>query len=95
MSRQDVAEQILEDMDSKVESIEDKELSRFARLKRRYWSGKFGLGYIIGGNVTLVQVIAGKKLIAWFVVKFPLVTSFFAKAWSGITAAISGALHFS
>ena len=85
-----VAEKLLNEIDLKVESIEDKELTRWSRFKRRYFSGRFGAGYFIGGNVTLVQIAAGKKFLTWFALKFPTTTGLAAKLWSAVSSFFVG-----
>lgn len=89
----EVVKEVLDDLDLKIGNIEDKELSWWSRVKRRYFSGRFGAGYFIGGNVTLVQVTVGKKAVAWFIVKFPVVAGFMAKAWSAVVSVAVGTLH--
>lgn len=88
-----IAEELLDDIDRKVEEIEEKELNWWARFKRRFFKGRFLAGYIFGGNVTLLQLLAGKKVLAWFVLKFPILTGGIAKAWGVVVATVTGAFH--
>lgn len=89
----EVVTKVLEDLDLKVKRIEDKELSRWSRFKRRYFSGRPGFMYVVGGNVTLLQVAVGNKIIAWFVVKFPWISGILVKAWSALVSVTIGAYH--
>ena len=89
----EVVKEVLDRFDLKIEDIEDRELSWWGRFKRRYFNRYGAAMYVVGGNVTLVQVTVGKKLLAWFAVKFPVVVGFFAKVWSAIVSVAVGALH--
>ena len=94
MGNEEIARELLEEIDQRVENIEDHQLSMWGRFKRRYFNGKFGAGYFIGGNVTLLQVMLGKKFLAWLALKAPWLVTGATKLWGGITSTALGIIHW-
>jgi hypothetical protein len=82
-----VAAELLDEIDSKVKTIEDTKLSWWSRFKRRYWNWRSVIVWNVSGNFTLFQIFAGKKIWAWFTATFPPIASFLGKVWGGICSA--------
>lgn len=94
MSECELAKDVLNEIDERIKLIEDRELTRTERWKRRYLSGRWFSGYVIGGNVTLGQVTVGKSFWAWFTANVPSVAIPINKTFSAISAVFVGAWDF-
>lgn len=93
MENEAIAKELLEEIDLRVENIEER-LSIVGRFKRRWWNKKVVFGYVVGGNVTLVQLTVGKKILAWAALKAPWLFTWLAKVWGAITSTALGIIHW-